>query len=91
MRRGAELEYDSLGLPVLPLMVDAFAMTFAWCHVNSYSVNISLALVQLCPTPFRALSYCQQNEEEKEKNSDVTSVTNIHNHAILDNSEAVCQ
>ena len=40
---------------------------------------------------FRALSYCQQNEEEKEKNSDVTSITNIHNHAILDNSEAVCQ
>ena len=74
---------------VWPLMVDAFAMTFAWCHVNSYSVNISLALVQLCPTPFRALSYCQLNEEEKEKDSDVNLITDTHNHALLDNSEAV--
>ncbi len=24
---------------VLPLMVDAFAMTFAWCYVNGYTVN----------------------------------------------------
>ena len=77
---------------VLPLMVDAFAMTFAWCYVNGYTVNTVLELMGLCfQQLFRALSYCQQNEEEKEKESDVTSITNIHNHAILDNSEAVCQ
>ena len=45
--------------------------------------------MQLCPTPFRALSYCQQNEEEKEKESDVNLITDTHNHALLNNSEAV--
>ena len=82
MRRGAELEYDSLGLPVLPLMVDAFAMTFApRCNVDCGAGNTVLVLVRL---PFRQLfrifCYCQQNEEEKE--SDVTLITNTHNHAI---------
>ncbi len=38
---------------------------------------------------FRALSYCQQNEEEKEKDSDVNLITDTHNHALLNNSEAV--
>ncbi len=84
MRRGAELEYDSLGLPVLPLMVDAFAMTFApRCNVNCGAGNIVLALMRLpFQQLFRMFCYCQRNEEEKEKESEVTLITNTHNHAI---------
>jgi hypothetical protein len=91
MWRGAELRYDSLGLPVLPLMVDAFAMTFPpRCNVDCGAGNTVLVLVQLpFRQLFRMLCYSQQNEEEKEVDSDVTLITNTHNHAILCTSEAL--
>ncbi len=69
MWQGAELGYDSRGVPVLPLMVDVFAMTFApRCNVNCGAGNIVLALMRLpFQQLFRMFCYCQRNEEENEK------------------------